>query len=73
MAAAGVNPYLMEISNLREHCSWVHSDAKDDATQKAHKIRNLLQAMRRDGLIHRTGPKATAIWRLGAGQPDAQS
>jgi ATP-dependent DNA helicase RecG len=44
-----------------------------DATQKAHKIRNLLQAMRRDGLIHRTGPKASAIWRLGAAQPDAQS
>jgi ATP-dependent DNA helicase RecG len=44
-----------------------------DATQKAHKIRNLLQAMRRDDLIHRTGPKATAIWRLGAGQPDGQS
>lgn len=44
-----------------------------DATQKAHKIRNLLQAMRRDDLIHRTGPKATAIWRLGAGQPGSQS
>lgn len=44
-----------------------------DATQKAHKIRNLLQAMRRDELIHRTGPKATAIWHLGAGQPDVQS
>lgn len=44
-----------------------------DAAQKAHKIRNLLQALRRDGLIHRTGPKAMAIWRLGAGQPSAQS
>ena len=44
-----------------------------DAAQKAHKIRNLLQAMRRDGLIHRTGPKATAIWRLGAGQVAGQS
>lgn len=39
-----------------------------DATQKAHKIRNLLQAMRRDGLIHRTGPKATGVWHPGAGQ-----
>lgn len=34
---------------------------------------HLLQAMRRDELIHRTGPKATAIWHLGAGQPDVQS
>ena len=44
-----------------------------DATQKAHKIRNLLQAMRRDGLIYRTGSRAMAIWRLGAGQPNVQS
>src|SRR5512136_2034549 len=35
VAAAGLNPYLMEVSNLREHCSWVHADAKEDATQKA--------------------------------------
>lgn len=40
-----------------------------DATQKSHKIRNLLQAMRREGLIQREGPKATAVWRLGAGVP----
>lgn len=38
-----------------------------DADQKAHKVRNLLQAMRRDGVIHREGPKPTAVWRLGAG------
>ena len=44
-----------------------------DATQKAHKIRNLLQAMRRDGLIHRTGPKATAVWHPGTGSVAGQS
>lgn len=32
--AAGVNPYLVEMANIREHCSWVHSN-KDAATQKA--------------------------------------
>lgn len=37
-----------------------------DAQQKAHKIRNLLQAMRRDGLIHREGPRANGVWRLGS-------
>lgn len=35
-----------------------------DASQKAHKVRNLIQAMRRDELIYRDGPKATAEWRL---------
>ena len=34
VAAAGLNPYLLEMANLREHCSWVHSDPKD-ATAKA--------------------------------------
>ena len=32
---AGLNPYLMEMANLREHCSWVHSGDRDGATQKA--------------------------------------
>lgn len=31
---AGLNPYLLEISNIREHCSWVHDDAAT-ATAKA--------------------------------------
>ncbi|MBE0480716.1 MAG: CoB--CoM heterodisulfide reductase iron-sulfur subunit A family protein, partial [Dehalococcoidia bacterium] len=34
VASAGLNPYLLEIANLREHCSWVHSDPKE-ATSKA--------------------------------------
>jgi len=33
--SAGLNPYLMEMANLREHCSWVHMDSPDAATEKA--------------------------------------
>ena len=32
---AGLNKYLFEFVNLREHCSWVHMDRPDEATQKA--------------------------------------
>lgn len=32
---AGLNPYLMEMANLREHCSWVHARDRDGATRKA--------------------------------------
>jgi len=32
---AGLNPYLMEMANLREHCSWVHPGDWDGATRKA--------------------------------------
>jgi heterodisulfide reductase subunit A len=31
---AGLNRYLVQIANIREHCSWVHDD-KDAATKKA--------------------------------------
>ncbi|MHC4654883.1 MAG: hypothetical protein ACYTDW_10040, partial [Planctomycetota bacterium] len=29
---AGLNPYLCEIANIREHCSWVHED-REQATE----------------------------------------
>jgi heterodisulfide reductase subunit A2 len=32
--AAGLNPYLLEVANIREQCSWVHS-GRDQATEKA--------------------------------------
>ena len=31
----GLNPYLMEMANLREHCSWVHPGDREGATNKA--------------------------------------
>jgi len=31
---AGLNQYLFEMANIREHCSWVHED-KEKATEKA--------------------------------------
>jgi len=33
--SAGLNPYLMEMANLREHCSWVHMNTPEAATAKA--------------------------------------
>jgi len=35
VAEVGLNPYLMEMANLREHCSWVHPGDWDAATAKA--------------------------------------
>jgi heterodisulfide reductase subunit A len=32
---AGLNKYLFEMANIRNHCSWVHSEDWDAATQKA--------------------------------------
>ena len=35
LEGAGLNPYLLEMANLREHCSWVHINERDAATEKA--------------------------------------
>lgn len=35
---AGLNPYLFELANIREHCSWVHMKEKEKATEKAKGI-----------------------------------
>ncbi len=32
--AAGLNPYMVEIANIREQCSWIHKD-KEEGTAKA--------------------------------------
>ena len=31
---AGLNPYMLEIANIREHCSWIHKN-REEATEKA--------------------------------------
>lgn len=36
-ALAGMNPYLVEMANIREHCSWVHHN-REEATKKAIEI-----------------------------------
>ncbi len=32
---AGLNPYLFELANIRDQCSWVHSGEPENATEKA--------------------------------------
>ena len=38
VARAGLNPYLMEQANIREHDSWVHGDNPEAATETAKAI-----------------------------------
>ena len=34
VAAAGLNPYMLEVANIREQCSWIHKN-KEEGTAKA--------------------------------------
>jgi heterodisulfide reductase subunit A len=37
-ANAGLNPYLFDMANIRDQCSWVHSDVPEDATAKSRDL-----------------------------------
>ncbi len=48
-AAAKLNPYLCEIANIREQCSWPHSKEPERATKKAlNIIRATVEKVKRD-------------------------
>ncbi|MFB3884131.1 MAG: FAD-dependent oxidoreductase, partial [Thermodesulfobacteriota bacterium] len=34
----GINPYLFEMANIRDQCSWVHMGLKEEATEKAKNL-----------------------------------
>lgn len=38
VSEVGLNPYLMDMANIREHCSWTHLNNWDGATEKAKDI-----------------------------------
>jgi len=44
---AGLNPYLLEMANIREQCSWVHLHDREAATRKAKEIVNVAVARAR--------------------------
>ena len=68
VAAANLNPYLCEIANIREQCSWVHKDKKK-ATKKAIKITKSLveKAKLNDALTPISVPVTKRCMVIGAG------
>jgi len=36
--SAGLNPYLFDMANIRDQCSWVHSDQPEEATRKSRDL-----------------------------------
>jgi len=66
--SAGLNPYYFEMVNLREQCSWVHSD-KEAATQKAiDLIRGAVKRARElQPLKQKTMPVKKSVLVIGGG------
>lgn len=74
-AAEGLNPYLVEIANIREQCSWPHRDNPAMATEKAIAIvKAAVEKLRRNMALT---PTATSVIRralvVGAGPAGIQT
>jgi heterodisulfide reductase subunit A2 len=69
VADAGLNPYLMEMANIREHCSWVHRLDTTAATAKAKDLVRsaVVRAFKLEAQDERTFPVTDAALVVGGG------
>jgi len=75
VADAGMNPYLYEMVNLREHCSWVHLHDRKAATEKAKDMVKIGVARARnlEPQIEKTVPVTKAALVIGGGVAGIQA
>ncbi|OHD68654.1 MAG: disulfide reductase [Spirochaetes bacterium RBG_16_49_21] len=45
-AEAGLNPYLCEMANLREHCSWVHEKSEATTRKAVDLIKSMIEKVK---------------------------
>jgi heterodisulfide reductase subunit A len=50
----GLNPYLVEMANIREHCSWVHDDRSAATAKAIETVRMLVEKVRRNMPLEET-------------------
>lgn len=69
LLSAGLNPYLLEMANLREQCSWVHMDEPEAATEKACDLVSMAVARSQslDALYPQTLPLIKRTMVIGGG------
>lgn len=67
--SGGINPYLFEMANIREQCSWVHPDDKEKATFKATELVRMAVAkvMKNESLDKSTIPITKRALVIGGG------
>ena len=67
---AGLNPYLFEMANIRDQCSWVHQNEPELATEKAKDLvrsavakSRLLQPLDLWGFVSTAGDHRPALYQ----------
>jgi heterodisulfide reductase subunit A len=68
LQSVGLNPYFLEVANLREHCSWVHSDVPTATAKARDLIRAAVERVRQhEPLQPRQEPVTRAAMVVGGG------
>ncbi len=68
LQAVGLNPYFLEVANIREHCSWVHSDVHTATGKAKDLVRAAVERVRLHEPLHpRQEPVTRAAMVVGGG------
>jgi len=72
---AGLNPYMLEMANIREQCSWVHMDDPALAQEKARDLirMSVAKAALLSPLVGETIPVSSDVLIIGAGVAGIQA
>ncbi len=75
LADTGLNPYLLDMANLREQCSWVHMNEPENATKKALDLVRMsaARAAGLDSLYEETHPLVKRTLVIGGGVAGIQA
>ena len=74
LQAVGLNPYFLEVANIREHCSWVHADMPTATAKAQDLIRAAVGRVRQHEALHpRQEPVTRAAMVVGGGIAGIQS
>ena len=68
ISSEGLNPYFLNIANIREQCSWVHKD-REEATEKAKQLLRaaVARVLRQEALTARKVEIKPSVLVVGAG------
>jgi heterodisulfide reductase subunit A len=68
LQSVGLNPYFLEVANIREHCSWVHGDVPTATAKARDLIRAAVERVRQHEALHpRQEPVTRAAMVVGGG------
>jgi heterodisulfide reductase subunit A len=66
---AGLNPYLLEMANIRNQCSWVHGDESEAANKKARELirMSVSRVVLQEPVVSKSVPVTPACLIVGGG------